>query len=237
VAATALAAPSARADEPSQVNVVARPHTIAEAEVGAIILPTAPISASTHGGSVPFLLIGKGDATVMTGLHLLFRGGPLWAIGAGALFAPHPTADTGYGIGGATSLPRTHSRSYLYIGGEGRLFPIQTRYFEAWAGLTAGGIIIADRYDNNGATPVPTILGKPEVTVSSEGYALGAQLGGDWIATEHFVLGLTLRADLWFLPSAQQQQTLCSSFGDCPTLSGVVEAFEIGITLGYRLAL
>jgi hypothetical protein len=233
IAAALLAVAPARADAPSEVNVLTRPHTVAEVELGAIVLPTAPISASTHGGSVPFVPIGTGDATIMTGLHLLYRGGLLWAFGAGALFAPKPTEDTGYGIGGATNLPRTHSRSYLTIGGEARFFPLHTRYFDAWAGATLGGVIIADRYDNNAATPVPSILGVPEETVSTQGYALGAQIGGNWIATEHFVVGLTLRVDGWFLPRTAQ----CDPFKDCATLTGPVEAFELGLTLGYRLAL
>jgi hypothetical protein len=233
LAALLSGAAQVRADAPSEVNVLTSPHTVAELELGAIVLPTAPISASTHGGNVPFLQIGKGDATITTGLHLLYRGGPTWAFGAGALFAPHPTADTGYGIGGATSLPRTHSRDYLFIGGEGRFFPVHTRYFDAWGGITAGGIIVADRYDNNAATPVPTILGKPEYTISTQGWAVGAQVGGNWIITEHFVVGLIFRADAWFLPSTAQ----CDPFGDCATLKGPVEAFELGLTIGYRLAL
>jgi hypothetical protein len=232
-AALLLGVAPAGADAPSTENVLTRPHTVAEIELGAIVLPTAPISASTHGGSVPFLALGKGDATIMTGLHLLYRGDQLWAIGAGALFAPHPTADTEYGIGGVTNIPRTHSRSYLWIGGELRLFPLHTRYFDVWGGLTAGGIIIADRFDNDAATPVPSILGVPEYTVSTEGYALGAQIGGSWIATEHFVVGLTFRADAWLLPSTAQ----CDPFKDCASLTGLVEAFELGLTLGYRLAL
>jgi len=233
VAALVATSALARADAPSAENVLTRPHTVAEFEAGAIVLPTAPISAAQQGGNLP-ITIGKGDATVMTGLHLLFRGGPEWAIGAGALFAPHPTSDTGYGLGGATNLPRTHSRSYLYIGGEGRYFPLHTRYFDAWLGVTAGGIIIADRFYNNAATPVPSILGAPEATASSEGYALGLEVGGNWIVTEHFVVGLTLRADQWFLPATP---TCGDALGDCATMTGRVGAFEGGLTLAYRLTL
>ncbi len=224
----------ARADAPSSENVLTRPHTVAEVEAGAIVLPSAPISAAQRGGNLVLpITIGKGDATIMTGLHLLFRGGRDWALGAGALFAPHPTSDTGAGLGGAANLPRTHSRSYLYIGGEGRYFPVHTRYVDAWIGLTAGGIIIADRFDNDAATPVPSILGVPEETVSTEGYAFGFEMGGNWIVTEHFVVGLTLRADRWFLPNT----AACSSLKDCATLTGGVWAFEGGLTLAYRLAL
>jgi len=235
VAAMAWAG-AARADVPSSQNVATRPNTVAELEGGAIVLPDAPISPAQRGGNLPFR-IGTGDATILTGLHLLYRGDPVWAFGAGALFAPHPTSDSEPRLGGATNLPRTHSRSYLYIGAEGRYFPLHTRYFDAWAGVTAGGIIIADRFDNNAATPVPSILGVPEVTVSTEGYALGAQIGGNWIATEHFILGLTFRFDLWFLPSKASEQAQCDSFMDCPTLSGTVYAFELVLTFGYRIAL
>jgi hypothetical protein len=231
-AAWVACAGAARADAVSSGNVITGPHTVAEAEGGAIILPTAPVSLAQRGGNLPFQ-IGKGDATIMTGLHLLYRGGYAWAIGAGALFAPHPTSDTQYGLGGATNLPRTHSRSYLYVGAEGRYFPIHTRYFDGWGGVTAGGIIIADRFDNNAASPVPSILGVPQITVSTQGYALGAEVGGNWIATEHLVVGLTFRADIWFLPSTAQ----CSTFNDCATLTGKVEAFEMGLTIAYRIAL
>jgi hypothetical protein len=47
------------------------------------------------------------------------------------------------------------------------------------------------------------------------------------------VLGLTFRADIWFLPSTAQ----CSAFNDCASLTGPVEAFEMGLTLAYRIAL
>jgi hypothetical protein len=234
VAALLATSAPTRADAPSSENVLTRPHTVAEVEAGAIVLPTAPISQAQRGGNLVLpITIGKGDATIMTGLHLLFRGGRDWAVGAGALFAPHPTSDTGYGLGGPANLPRTHSRSYLYIGGEGRYFPLHTRYVDAWMGLTAGGIIIADRFYNNAAPPVPSDLGVPEVTVSTEGYAFGAEVGGNWIVTEHFVVGLTLRADRWFLPNTAS----CSSFNDCATLTGGLWAFEGGLTLAYRLAL
>jgi hypothetical protein len=234
VAALLAMSALARADAPSTENVLTRPHTVAELEAGAIVLPTAPISQAQRGGNLVLpIAIGKGDATIMTGLHLLYRGGRDWAIGAGALFAPHPTSDTQYGLGGTTSLPRTHSRSYLYVGGEGRYFPLHNRYVDLWLGLTAGGIIIADRFDNNAATPVPSDLGVPEVTVSTEGYALGFEVGANWIVSEHFVVGLTLRADRWFLPNTAS----CDSLNDCATLTGGIGAFEGGLTLAYRLAL
>ena len=133
-----------------------RKHTIAELELGFIALPTAPISQGQSGGNVPLVTIGHGDATVSLGFHLLYRGGADWAIGAGALFAPHPTADPTYG--GASGLQVTHSRDYLWMGAEGRYIPVHLKTVEAWIGLTAGGVVVADRYDT-AAPPVPSDSG------------------------------------------------------------------------------
>ncbi len=213
-------------------KVVAHPHTIAELEAGVIALPSAPISAAQRGGSTPLIgTIGKGDATVQTGIHVLFRGSRDWAIGAGALFAPRPTADTEYG--GSSGLQRTHARSYLFLGTEARYIPIHYKWIEAYVGGTIGGIIIADRFVTNAGDPVPPILGVKEITVSTEGVGFGLQVGVEWLFSERLVAGLALRGDHWILPSAQQ----CSPIKDCATLSGGVEALEAGLTIGYRLPL
>src|SRR5258708_5973088 len=97
-------------------SLVDRPHTMAELEVGIIALPSAPISAANRGGSTPLGTVGNGDATIQTGVHLLYRATPEWAIGVGTIFAPRPTTDPNY-LGGG--VPRTHSRSYLFLGGDG----------------------------------------------------------------------------------------------------------------------
>src|SRR5262252_2253140 len=136
VLALTVVAGGARAlEEPHEPSLIDRPHTIAELEAGAIAIPTAPISKATRGGDTPFLkgVFGKGDATIQTGIHLLYRGGRDWALGAGALFAPSPTSDSN--AGGLGILPRTHSRSYLWIGTEGRYVPLHLRTVEGWVGL------------------------------------------------------------------------------------------------------
>ena len=213
-------------------TLIDRPHTIAEAELGFIALPTAPISNNQKGGQVPFLgTISKGDATLQTGVHLLFRGGREWALGAGALFAPSPTSD--HNAGGLGPLPRTHSRSYLSLGGEGRYVPLHLPWLEGWVGLTMGAIVVADRFTTDVGDPVPTILGTKQVTVRTEGFALGVQAGLSWMFAERFVAGLALRADRWVLPDSPR----CTPIGDCATLTGSVEAFEAGLTIGYRIPL
>jgi hypothetical protein len=239
--AAALASPPAGADDVPQVPtpLLDRPHTMAELEAGIIALPSAPISAANRGGSTPLGTVGNGDATVQTGVHLLYRATPEWAIGAGTIFAPRPTTDPNY-LGGG--IPRTHSRSYLFLGGEGRYVPFRSKWFEGWVGLTAGVMLVADRFTTNATPDPPPILGTKTSTVSTEGFAVGVQLGGDYLVTDQLIIGLALRADRWFLPeqsgtSSSSQLTSCNAIGDCPTLSGSIAAFELGVTVGYRLPL
>src|SRR5512140_2400677 len=194
-----------------------RPHTIAERELGFIALPNAPISNNQKGGKVPFLgTISKGDATLQTGLHLLYRGAPDWAFGAGALFAPFPTSDSN--AGGLGPLPRTHARSYLTLGAEGRYVPLHLKWLEGWVGLTMGGVVIADRFTTDVGDAVPPILGTKQVTVRTEGFAVGVQAGLSWMFAERWVAGAAFRADRWVLPDSPQ----CTPIGDCATVTGSV---------------
>ena len=143
----------ARADEaatPSYETLLSRRHTVAMLQGGIIALPGAPISTSQRGGNTPFGSIGKGDATVEAGVNVIFRVERDWSFGAGVLFGPKPTSDTQYG--GTSGLARTHSRSYLVWGVEGRWLPLRQRYVEGWLGLSAGEVILADRFDPRLAT-------------------------------------------------------------------------------------
>jgi hypothetical protein len=233
-----LAAVVARADDSprEQPSLLDRSHTVAAAEAGIIALPTAPISASNRGGSTPIGAVGNGDATVEIGAHILYRADRSWAIGAGALFAPRPTSDNNFG-GGEGGLQRSHSRSYLWLGGEVRFFPLRSRYVDFWLGATAGTIVVADRYTTNSAPSVPSLLGTNQINVSTGGLALGAQTGIDYLITSSLVIGLAVRGDLWLLPNESNQVSSCDAIGDCPTLHGGVVAFELGVSIGYRIPL
>jgi hypothetical protein len=254
VAAWLLAAPAASADDAASAaaatvsskweaktphpSLLDRAHTVAEAEAGIITLPSAPISPTNRGGATPFFgPVGKGDATVQTGVHLLYRATREWAFGAGALFAPRPTADPN--AGGASGLMRTHSRSYLFLGGEVRYYALRSRWLEGYFGVNSGAVIIADRFSTNGVPAVPSILGVSTVTVSTEGFAIGLEAGANYLVNDSFVIGLALRADQWLLPAEKpfSQQTSCDPIGDCPTLTGGVQAFELGLSFGYRIPL
>jgi hypothetical protein len=242
IAAVLLFAGSAQAEEPRSdgtsppsdplARIIDRPHTIAELEAGVIALPNAPISAGQRGGDTPFIgKIGRGDATLQTGIHVLYRWNRHFVVGAGVLFAPAPTSDTQYG--GLSALPRTHSRSYFFVGGEGRYVPIHYKTVEAWVGVSTGAVIVGDRFVTEAGDDVPAILGTREVTLRTEGFALGGQLGGTYYLSENWLAGANLRGYQWFLPKSPR----CSSIGDCATLGGAVLVLELGLTIGYRLPL
>lgn len=216
-------------------SLLDRSHTVAEAEAGIIALPTAPISLANRGGTTPIGPVGNGDATIEVGAHILYRADRAWAIGAGVTFAPRPTSDPNFG--GAGNLARTHSRSYLFLGGEVRFFPFRSRWVEFWVGATAGTIVIADRFTTNDAPTVPAVLGTNQITVNTGGLSLGGQTGLDYLITDRLKLGLAVRGDAWLLPSASRQVSSCDAIGDCPTLNGAVAAFELGVTIGYRIPL
>jgi hypothetical protein len=209
-----------------------RKYTIMELDLGAIVLPNAPISPAQRGGSLPIGTLGHGDATASVGLHFLYRGGPDWAIGAGALFSPLPTSDPEYGS--SQGYQQTHSRSYMWLGTEARYIPLRLRTLEGWIGFTVGAVIVADRFESTApSTPSEAFTGPPEVTVRTEGVSVGVQAGGDWAFTERLTFGLAVRVDNWILPATP----LCSPIGDCATLTGPVSEFEIGFRLGYRIPL
>lgn len=208
-----------------------RPHTMAMAEAGIIALPGAPISAAQRGGDTPFGTIGRGDATMQVGVRLLYRANASWAMGAGLQFGPSPTADTEYG--GLAALPRTHSRSYLTLGGEVRYIALRAGSVELWTGLAAGGVVIADRFITEVGADRPTFFGTREVTIRTEGFTLGLQVGGTYNITDRWVAGLAARAHRWILPSTPT----CSPIGDCSTLTGGVVVYDLGLTIGYRIPL
>ena len=224
--------PTTEAADAALSRITDRPHTVAEFEAGIIALPTAPIS-NGQSGSDAFGTIARGDVTPQIGLHVLYRWSRTLAVGAGTLFAPFPKTDSLYGGIGSHALPRTHARSYFFIGGEGRYIPIHYRFLEAWVGLSMGGVVIADRFTTNAGDEVAPIIGTKEVTVRTEGFALGVQFGGSYFLSENWVAGANARIYRWIFP----EQPRCSSIGDCATLSGTVEAIELGLTIGYRLPL
>ncbi len=213
------------------LRYIARPHTIALLEAGIITLPFAPISPSQKGEIFSVPITPHGDATIQLGIHILYRPVRDWSFGANFLFDPQPSADSEYG--GLSGLSRTHSRAYFFIGGEGRYIPLHARAIEGFVGAQTGVVIVADRFTTNAGIEKPAIFGDREVSLSNEGFFLGAQIGVDWFISDRVVAGLITRYNHWFLP----EQPKCSPILDCTTLNGNVDSFDFGFTLGYRISL
>ncbi len=213
------------------LKFIARKHLLAMLEAGIIVLPNAAVSPNTYGGDVPFAPVGQGDATVQLGLHILYRPFRDWSFGANFLFDPKPTSDSEYG--GLSGLSRTHTRAYFFIGGEGRYIPLHWKSIEGFVGAQTGLVIIADRFTTNAGIQKPSIFGEREVSLSTEGFYIGAQLGLDWYITDKVVAGLVTRYNHWVLP----ENPKCSPIGDCTTLTGGVDSIDFGFTLGYRISL
>ncbi len=214
----------------SWMRFIARKHTLALLEGGIIVLPNAAVSSSTHGGDVPFVPVGNGDATIQLGIHILYRPFRDWAFGANFLFDPKPTSST---CDTESGLSRTCTRAYFFIGGEGRYIPLHWRSFEGFIGAQTGVVIVADRFTTNAGIAKPAIFGDREYSLSTEGFFIGAQLGVDWYISDRIVVGLLSRYNHWVLP----EQPKCSPILDCTTLTGGVDSIDFGFTLGYRISL
>ncbi len=240
IAHVANAAPESHASttrKRSPWALAERTHVTFELEAGILALPNAAISVANRGGETPFGAIGRGDATVHLGTHILYRAGNAWAIGAHGYFAPAPTRDDSYQVNEG-KVRREHARSYLSLGFEARYYPLTTRYFEVFLSAAASGIVIADRFTQLGLTPVPTILGKPDVTVRTEGLGLGGGLGVLYRPTTNWNVGLLLRVESWFLPapsSDPRAEASCTAIGDCRTMAGTNIAMMLGLNAGYRI--
>ena len=68
--------------------------------------------------------------------------------------------------------------------------------------------------------------------------AWAGQTGLDYLITDSLKAGLAVRGDLVAPAGPRARQvSSCDAIGDCPTLHGAVAAFELGVTVGYRIPL
>ena len=205
-----------------------RRTTTVELELGALLLPNAPISDAHRGGSFPLTTLGRGDATAMVGLHFLYRGGIRWAVGAAGRFSPLPTVDEDYGAG--SGIVRTHERAYVSATLEGRGYLLSEGPLQVYLGAEGGAVVIADRFRSPEGEKVPAVYGQHAVSIRTEGATLSAVGGLTYALSERWVLGATGRTGVWFLPTAPN----CGPLGDCATLRTDVGTIELGLTVGFR---
>jgi hypothetical protein len=117
---------------------------------------------------------------------------------------------------------------------QGRYYALHGQTFELWLGVTAGGVIVSDRYAiEGGETSTAAIIGPRASTIRTEGGAFGALMGANWSFAPNWALGVSLRYMRWFLPS----QPATTVFLDRATLTDQQDAFNFGISCSYRIAL
>jgi len=220
---------SARADTPGVPfgRAVDRPYTVAQLGVGVLSLPAADVCLRQQPCT-------KGDNSIEADFWQLYRANRYFAIGAGASVALVPVTDnppSELGNAGA----RTHTRSYFLVEGQGRYYAVRAETFEAWLGVTAGVVIVSDRYaiDQPGDSRMPAIIGPRASTVRTEGASVGGLIGASWSFAPNWSLGVSARYMQWFLPHI----AATTVFLDRATLTDQQAALNFGISCSYRIAL
>ncbi|MCU0694731.1 MAG: hypothetical protein MUF54_25415 [Polyangiaceae bacterium] len=113
----------------------------------------------------------------------------------------------------------------------GRYYVLQLDTVEAWTGVTAGGVVVADQYNTQVENPSAPILGPQGVSVRTEGLAAGIAAGAGWKFSPDWSVEGSLRTAWWFLPSDKA----CAPTGDCATLSSDVAMFTLAVGVSYRI--
>jgi hypothetical protein len=222
----ALARP-ARADEPAPSHLarIDRPYTLAQLGVGLLTLPAADVCLRDRPCT-------KGDNSIEVDFWQLYRANRYFAVGAGASVALKPVTDNPPSPD--PSIDRSHTRSYFLVEAVIRYYAVRAETFEAWLGVTAGGVIVSDRYSiEGGDMPTAAIIGPRSLTIRTEGGAVGGLIGSSWSFAPNWAVGLSVRYMQWFLPS----QPATTVFLDRATLTAEQSALNFGISCSYRIAL
>jgi hypothetical protein len=226
--ATTAIARQARAEGAPHEGAFDRPYTVAQLGVGLLTLPAADVCLSSLNGRT----CTKGDNSIELDFWQLYRANRFFAIGAGASVALVPVTDNPPSPD--PTIDRTHTRSYFLVEAQGRYYFVRAETFEAWLGITAGGVIVSDRYSIDLVQKsTAAIIGPNASTVRTEGGALGALLGSSWHFAPNWAFGFSVRYMQWFLP----HDPATTVFLDRATLTGEQRAFNFGISVSYRIAL
>jgi hypothetical protein len=226
--ATASAAGTSASPDPERLRqgfaALDRPIGIAEAHVGALMLPAAEVCAERSAGCK------KGDVSFAVEAWQLYRMNQQLAFGAGLVLGLIPTAHPRQD---PEAVPRDHTRSYLTVEGTIRYYPYVGEDFEAWGGLVAGLVVVNDRFQVVSTPDDRALLGTRGVTLRTEGGSLGAAAGFAYELSEHFSFVTTIRYTEWFLPRKPATDPL----GSEASLTGQNRVVSAGVGLAYRVPL
>jgi hypothetical protein len=201
-----------------------RPIGIAEAHVGALMLPAAEVCAERSAGCK------KGDVSFAVEAWQLYRMNQEFAFGAGLVLGLIPTAHPRQD---PEAVARDHTRSYLTVEGTLRYYPYLGEDLEVWGGIVAGLVVVNDRFQVVSVPDDRALLGTQGVTLRTEGGSLGAAAGFAYRLSEHFSFVMTVRYTEWFLPRKPATDPL----GSEASLTGQNRVVSAGLGLAYRVPL
>lgn len=231
-AAIALGAGSSRADDAAATRRATaaremdRPYTLAEASGGLFALPAANVCLRSTTDCE------QGEGSLAVSLYNFYRYRS-FAFGAGIEWA---TTLRGDAARGAPELFREHSRRYFLVQGSVRYYAWRLNDWEIWVGALAGGVVVSDAWsslEDREPYADTDFVGPRSVTLGTEGFAIGAGIGADWMFYPNWSAGLQLRYANWVFPSAPKLLPT----GDPASLSGRVDVISLSITLAYHIAL
>lgn len=222
----------ARADETSSARRAEaareqdRPYTLAEVSAGFITLPAAQVCPSSLDQCK------QGESSLALGITNMFRF-QRFGVGVGIQWATTLRKDAARGD---ASFERQHSRRYFLVEAKGRYALVRTGAWEVYAGPSLGAVIVNDSWSEKAdRSPYADtdIVGPRAATIGTEGFTFGVFGGAEWSFSGNWVLGGVLRYANWILPTTREQ----SPTYDTASLSGRLDMFDVGLSIGYRIAL
>jgi hypothetical protein len=200
----------------------------AEFGLGWLSLPGADVCVTR----IP-LGCSRGDSSLVLEAWQMFRVAHRVGVGAGLTLGLTPTAAPERSAVIA-DIHRHHTRRYLTIETMGRYYPYVGRAYEVWVGATAGMVVVSDAYSTIAVPPDDRdLVGPKGVIIRTEGFSLGAAVGGAYQLSSNWLLGASLRFDSWFLPTSPARDPL----GDEASLVGRNSVFVVAVSLGCRVPL
>jgi hypothetical protein len=204
---------------PDEENTVTRGQ--AEFGVGLLALPGAEVCVERRAGCT------NGDASISVSGWPMFRRGN-FAVGAGVMLGLTSSSDAPRND--PPNVPRDHWRRYFTVEVTGRYYVPLTPTLDGWVGIMTGLAVVSDTFQTQAGLSDQALVGPRGLIILTEGGTLGAGAGITHAVSENWLIGGSLRASEWFLPTTPAKDPL----GDEASLKGVVTTIELGVTLAYR---
>ncbi len=205
-----------------------RLHGMVEVGIGWLTLPDAEV-CSVRTGETDCL---RGDSSPALEAWQLFRLPPALGLGAGVMLGLTPTTEVPEQR--LEGVEREQSRRYLTIEGTARVYPYVRDAFEAWAGVTAGLVVVSDSFDTaiDSGMDKP-LIGSGGVIIRTEGFTSTLAGGAAYEVSRGWSVGGALRIGAWFLPAEPK----LSPLGDQASLAGRTSYFVASLVAAYRVPL